>query len=581
MWSNAYGALIAPSLIILAYAPSTKAWEYCADGQNGTNTAAGPDGTCNSLPVVDLGYSLYRATSINTTGSYYNFSNIRFAAPPLGNLRFREPAPPLLEDRSKVNNGTLGYICPQSGPGYFLQAIEGLGSLAAAIPPGVSGQGQSEDCLFLDVISPVKVFQQGQSRAKQKRKLAPVLVNIHGGGFFSGDKTTIYNPTGLLERSNNGFVYVSMNYRLAAFGFLSHLEESNANETSPNAGLLDQRFALKWVQQYIHLFGGDAKQVTITGESAGGGSVEHHSVAYGGAKPEENHLFIRGIAQSPAPIITDPKYASLGANLFLEILGVASVDEARKLSTEPLQAANIASQLTGPFGVEYFAPTVDGALLPDIPSRLYNEGRFIRNIDMMAAYNANEGRLFGNESVRTDADFEHWVYATFPSAPPEVVSYIINHVYPPRYDGSLPYTTPLGRVELASKEYLISCNSYSIAQAYQYQVHNYIFSIPPAIHAQDLAYTYYPTGATPGFYPDIAVDLQGYLTQFVLTGDPNRRGLPPFPEYTQQARVLNFTADGVQEARDNAANDRCEYLLQGTYSPPITRPRAVTSGEKL
>ncbi|KAL9123685.1 MAG: hypothetical protein Q9217_006908, partial [Psora testacea] len=502
------------------------------------------------------------ADSTQATGAYYNFSNIRFAAPPLGNLRFRDPAPPLV-DRSKINDGTLGYTCPQSSPGYFYRAGADLGPLGAAIPPGISGQTESEDCLFLDVISPVKLFQRANRREKVNH--APVLVNIHGGGFFIGDKTAIYNPTGLLERGSNGFVYVSMNYRLAAFGFLSNLEKSNVNETSPNAGLLDQRLALKWVQKYIHLFGGDSKQVTVIGESAGAGSIEEHTVAYGGAKPEENQLFIRGIAQSPAPIITDPKYARLGANLFLEALGVASVDEARKLPTEALQAANIKSQTTAPFDVEYFAPTVDGDLLPDIPARLYNEGKYIKDIDMIAAHNANEGRLFANQSAKTDADFDNWVYVNFPSASSQVTSYIINNVYPPQYDGSQPYTTPLQRLELATKEHLISCNAYSIARAYDYKVYKYIFSIPPAIHAQDLAYTYYPNGATPGFYPDIAMDLQGYLTQFVLTGNPNGKGLPNFPQYTQRAQVLDLTRAGIREAIDEAANDRCRYLLQGTY----------------
>ena len=345
---------------------------------------------------------------------------------------------------------------------------------------------------------------------------------------------------------------------------------------------MDQRFALKWVQKYIHLFGGDAGKVTIMGESAGGGSVEQHTVAYGGAKPEENDLFVRGIAQSPAPIITDPSYASLGANLFFEELGVLSVDEARKLPTDALKNANIKSQVTAPFDVEYFAPTVDGDLLPDIPARLYNEGRFIKNIDMLAAHNADEGRLFGNQSAKTNADFDTWVYVNFPSASSQVTSYIINSVYPPKYDGSLPYTTPLERLELATKEFLISCNTFSIARAYEYKVFNYIFSIPPAIHAQDLAYTYYPTGVTPGFYPAVAIALQGYLAQFVLTGNPNRRGLPNFPEFAEQANVLNLTTDGVRSGLSDAANARCRYLLQGTYYPKVslsTLPRPLAGVE--
>ena len=83
------------------------------------------------------------------------------------------------------------------------------------IPPALSGQAENEDCLFLDVIAPVKLFQNGQKKGKGG-KLAPVLVNIHGGGLFIGDKTTLYPPNGLLEAANNEILYVSMNYRVSA-----------------------------------------------------------------------------------------------------------------------------------------------------------------------------------------------------------------------------------------------------------------------------------------------------------------------------------------------------------------------------
>ena len=130
----------------------------------------------------------------------------------------------------------------------------------------------SEDCLFLDVVVPQKIFEN-----KDEACNAPVLVWIYGGGYTAGSKSDSGNPAGLLTRSesNNadGVIYVSMNYRLGAFGWLSG-PTFQENGTA-NAGLLDQRFALEWVQQYIHLFGGDKNKVTVFGESAGGGSIEH------------------------------------------------------------------------------------------------------------------------------------------------------------------------------------------------------------------------------------------------------------------------------------------------------------------
>ena len=94
---------------------------------------------------------------------------------------------------------------------------------------------------------------------------------IYGGGYTTGSKD--YNPAGLIERGEDGVIYVSLNYRLGAFGWLAG-PTFQSNGTA-NAGLYDQRLALEWVQQYIHLFGGDPNRVTVFGESAGGGSIMH------------------------------------------------------------------------------------------------------------------------------------------------------------------------------------------------------------------------------------------------------------------------------------------------------------------
>lgn len=183
--------------------------EFCI-AVHGRPKDAGPQsGASNSLPIVDLGYSRYRPIAINHTGQYYNFSNIRYAAPPIGNLRWRAPQPPLT-NRKHINNGSLGYICPQAPLLWFDEANTALGPLAAVIPPAIFSQEESEDCLFLDVIAPTKSFPTRGSR----KKFAPVLFNIHGGGWWFGEKRAVYPPNGLLKVGNNDFIYVSINYRV-------------------------------------------------------------------------------------------------------------------------------------------------------------------------------------------------------------------------------------------------------------------------------------------------------------------------------------------------------------------------------
>jgi carboxylesterase type B len=162
----------------------------------------------------------------------------------------------------------------------------------------------SEDCLFLDVFVQRQVFESAGLGYG-----APVLVWIYGGGYTSGEKA-LYNPAGLLTASGNAsngeIIYVAMNYRLGAFGWLSG-PSFQAQGGAANAGLLDQRFSLEWVQQYIGLFGGDKNRVTIMGQSAGGGSVMHQiTVCFFqfGVQPQvkiHNSTLYPGVRGKPRP----------------------------------------------------------------------------------------------------------------------------------------------------------------------------------------------------------------------------------------------------------------------------------------
>ena len=179
-----------------------------------------------TLPIIDLGYELHQASVHNTTGYYFN--NIRYAAPPTGENRFRAPQAPVT-NRSVVQTGSPDRICPQAEPAWLLTALEYIPlylagqtvfnassfntSSAASSGLPVQDPRTTEDCLFLDVVVPEGIFAKAG-----KGYGAPVLVWIYGGGYTVGSKSDGYNPAGLLARSEGdnaeGVIYVSLNYRL-------------------------------------------------------------------------------------------------------------------------------------------------------------------------------------------------------------------------------------------------------------------------------------------------------------------------------------------------------------------------------
>ena len=194
----------------------------------------------NNLPIVDLGYNLQRATAFNETGNFYNFSNIRYAAPPVDSNRFSAPQKPAV-DRHTVQDGSKMRICPQAVPKWiattqafiykYLDDPAHFNISDIAIPPSspTVNPNASEDCLFLDVVVPKNIYEK-----RGKGCGAPVFVWIHGGGYacfisnmFSeclcllllyrytlGNKFTNYNPAGLVTRSqdhNGGIIVRSYN----------------------------------------------------------------------------------------------------------------------------------------------------------------------------------------------------------------------------------------------------------------------------------------------------------------------------------------------------------------------------------
>ena len=170
---------------------------------------------------------------MEVSGNYYNFSNIRYAEPPLGNLRFAAPLPPKGRSR-RIDDGSVARVCPQALPlGTFVSdvynsyysrtgdtSLEGFQNATVGYnyPQNTPQDPRAtEDCLFLDVMVPQKVFNTRTSKVGQRRKGAAVMVWIHGGGYCAGSKYDL-SPAGLLSRSQldaaEGIIFVAINYRL-------------------------------------------------------------------------------------------------------------------------------------------------------------------------------------------------------------------------------------------------------------------------------------------------------------------------------------------------------------------------------
>lgn len=399
--------------------------------------------TNQTLPVIDLDYEIYQASNFNViqsldeffyvtltgfqdTGRFYNFSNIRYSAKP---VRFGLPQDPEI-NRTVVRDGNDGRRCPQSGPAWFFLGQKWLSHLVLGtacdecfkpyVPVGASWNlplaapdpREMEDCLFLDLFVPEKVL-----KSAGKGRGAAVLVWFAGGGYVFGTKEE--NPAGLFAASNprnitdSDIIWISINHRMGAMGFSSGpLYQSEGG--IPNLGLLDQRFALEWIQKYVHLFGGDKDRVTLFGESSGGGSIMHQMTAYGGSKGPVP--FRRAVPQSPGWIpITSTTQQDDTYRLLLNLTNSSSIADLKKVSEADFMRAN--SLMVG-YNTTYssfmYSPVIDGDFTPEIPTQLLAQGRFDKNVQVFYSLVAHEGDFFTPPYINTSDTLQASLVNLFP-----------------------------------------------------------------------------------------------------------------------------------------------------------------------
>jgi carboxylesterase type B len=392
-------------------------------------------------------------------------------------------------------------------------------------------------------------------------------LRIYGGGYTLGEKGGAYDPSGLIEASrvdgSEGIIFVAMNYRLGAFGWLSG-PTLQSNGTA-NAALYDQRLAIEWVGQNIHLFGGDPERITLMGQSAGGGSIMHQITAYGGAVPAP---FQQAILQSPGFTPTPSNFdQEENFQEFLTILNVRTIEEARQQPSSALIAANAAQiGLRSVYGSFTYGPVVDGSFVPGLPGKLLLQGSFDKNIKVMVGHNSDEGVFFADPRATDNTAVAALLGSAFSILQDSVVDYVVNTLYPAVYDGSQPYRNGLDRTILLISELVFTCNTNYLGRAYGNSTYNYQFSVPPGLHGYDAPYTFY-TGVSvyPSLNATVAMALQAYLTSFAQNGVPSGEGFPNFDLYGASATELNLNNSGIRTMMDPTDNPRCLYWQKALY----------------
>ncbi|MEM7437701.1 MAG: carboxylesterase family protein [Myxococcota bacterium] len=473
----------------------------------GLSLLVGCSGTELSPTQADT--SLGRANGFATEEGVVAFLGLRFAEPPVGELRFR---PPVAIDAwdTPVEATAFGPACPQPGNAY---------------------ENQSEDCLTLNVWTPAV---DDRSR--------PVMVWIHGGGWaYEGTEDSLYNGAKLAARGD--VVVVSVEYRLGVLGF-SHFETI---EGSGNAGLLDQLLALEWVRDHIGDFGGDSSNVTIFGESAGGMSV----TALMGM-PRAQGLFHKAIAQSGAgSTARQAAYAAGVADVFLAAAGASAVDELLPLTTaEILEAQSVV--LESAFLEDIlFGPVVDGVVFPEPPVRAIANGS-AADVPLLAGTTKDETRLWITfADILADIPVQA-VTAFVPSGERALPDGVTIDEAAELYEGNRPDEGPGVITHAIGSDifFRMPAIRHVEAQLAHQPDHTFLYRFdwaPPApqwpqydlgaMHGAELAFMFgTPEGWTNAYgtdgVPEGLVDqMMDAWVAFAETGDPNHGGMPSWPPY--------------------------------------------------
>ncbi|TGJ80042.1 hypothetical protein E0Z10_g8730 [Xylaria hypoxylon] len=517
--------------------------------------------------TVALDYGTFRG-AYNPTYNISYWQRIPFAAPPIGQNRFRAPQPPLPIIQDVYDSSQTFDMCPQ-------RTVNG-----------------SEDCLFLGLY--------GRPR-RQDAPLRPVVVTFYGGGFIQGSASFTLPPSAypilnVSDASNMIFVYP--NYRVNAFGFLPGREIAEDPFSDANAGLLDQAMAIRWTKKYISQFGGDPDRITVWGQSAGGGSVlaqtiADHRSAGNSTRKGKGLLFRQALASSPFWPKTyriDAPEAQWRYDTLVNLTGCAGPESLKCLKSVDVQKirdANLVIVDSHKYNTSTFewGPVIDGAFLrrPLSAATGLRKGNIIAGYGM---YNTHEGENFVpaglKNSVNTGsppfnasvASFDQWVSGYLPALSPSDIEKL-KELYPEvgsaenvaSYDGSFT------RAGLIYRDSTLACPAHWMAGSAKDGSWIGEYTISPAQHASDV----YWWNTINSAQKQDPLHYMGYagsaLASFFMTGDPNAlkltasnvSGLPDLK--TEQEWVIDSA--GFASAKLDQFKARCAFWKEVAPKVPI------------
>ena len=473
-------------------------------------------------------------------GKVKAFMGLPYAAPPVGELRWKAPQP-VTKWKGELDATKYGSHCAQGRVFDDMVFEDG---------------GESEDCLFLNVYTPAD--------AKDKSKL-PVMFWIHGGGYAGGASSEPRHNGDFMPLK--GVVLVTINYRLGALGFLATADlAKEVNGVAGNYGLLDMVAALQWVKANIKNFGGDPGNVTVFGESAGSFAVSTLMVS-----PMAQGLFHKAIGESGGALgegvlvyqpLADREVAD---EEWVSTLGVSNLAELRAL---PVEKVLEGAKKKGTVG---FPPVIDGKLLTEPVADTYAAGKQ-SHVPLLAGWNRDEGAFLANGM--TVEKWKAMAAGLYKERAEEFLKLYPGETDEQAADSAGAYGGD-AFIAFGTWKWLEAHRKTGNSPVYRY--HFELRALPSkyhlgtfAFHSDDIEYVFGTLDTRPGqtVRPEdrtLSDQMMTYWTNFAKTGDPNGAGLPAWPKYDKDDSLIHL--DSTITAGPDTLRPRYEFLLQGM--PPM------------